>query len=102
MRSFVDAMKRFAFLVLAITLAFLVNPSLEFGFGRGGPQPLYDFKDRGIVSLNITDFKINVLDSDRAWIVEFYSSYCGHCVHFAPTYKEFSEEIYGELIFSDQ
>jgi len=32
-------------------------------------------------------------EANQFWIVEFYASWCGHCVHFAPTIKEFAEEI---------
>lgn len=32
-------------------------------------------------------------EKNQFWIVEFYASWCGHCVHFAPTIKEFAGEI---------
>lgn len=33
--------------------------------------------------------------SQSSWIVEFYSSWCGHCHHFAPTWKEVASRIKG-------
>lgn len=39
----------------------------------------------------------SIYDSPKSWVVEFYSSWCGHCVHFAPIYKEFAEDITGRL-----
>ena len=59
------------------------------GFGGfGKPSPLYSHQDVGITQVNVTTFKSIVPGSSTAWLVEFYSSYCGHCVHFAPTFKE--------------
>lgn len=34
-------------------------------------------------------------NSSTAWFVEFYSSWCGHCQHFAPTMKELGRDIKG-------
>ena len=34
-----------------------------------------------------------IYNQPNAWIFQFYSSMCGHCIHFAPTFKEFAEEI---------
>jgi thioredoxin-like negative regulator of GroEL len=34
----------------------------------------------------LADFKKNVIEDDRAWIVEFYSGMCGSCKEFAPTW----------------
>ena len=35
--------------------------------------------------------------SPTLWIIEFYSSWCGHCQHFAPTWKELATRIKGVL-----
>jgi len=59
-----------------------------------GGSPLYSPDDK-IVILNSTNFQANICGSDRAWMVEFYSSWCGHCIHFAPTYKELAADVYG-------
>ncbi|XP_014205595.1 sulfhydryl oxidase 2-like [Copidosoma floridanum] len=45
--------------------------------------------------LNITNFKTSVHDSGRAWLVQFYNSYCGHCRKFAPFWKALAKSIYG-------
>ena len=34
----------------------------------------------------LAEFKKNVIEDDRAWIVEFYSAMCGSCKEFAPTW----------------
>lgn len=37
-----------------------------------------------------------VTGTDQAWFVNFYSSFCGHCVRFAPVYKAFGRDVEGE------
>ena len=59
----------------------------------GGGSPLYDENDK-IVLLNNTNFQSTICGSSRAWMVEFYSSWCGHCIHFAPTFKSLAEDVY--------
>ena len=62
-----------------------------FGFGEGGP--LYSAKDKHITLLESSNFTQNVLKSDTAWMVKFYSSWCGHCIRFAPIYKDLSKQV---------
>lgn len=31
-------------------------------------------------------------------LVQFYNSWCGHCIRFAPTWNEFAESIDGKLL----
>ena len=58
---------------------------------------LYDGTD-DVIILNDTNFPSNVIGSDRAWIVEFYNTWCGHCVKFAPKWKEFAKDLKGKSI----
>merc|ERR1719300_1050310 len=58
-----------------------------------GGTPLYGPNDK-IVLLNNTNFQSTICGSSTAWLVEFYSSWCGHCIHFAPTFKELAEDVY--------
>jgi thiol-disulfide isomerase/thioredoxin len=37
-----------------------------------------------------------VVGSEKAWLVEFYSSWCGHCISFAPTFRLFAADVYGK------
>ena len=72
----------FASLLFLLTVSV---PYIEpFGFG-GSSGPLYSENDIGITILDVKNFKETVLHSSTAWMVEFYSSWCGHCVRFAPT-----------------
>ena len=61
-------------------------------------QGLYATSDH-VVILDVNNFKNIVHNSDRAWFVEFYNSWCGFCRRFAPTWKTFSKEVYGKYFF---
>lgn len=69
----------------------MLSYTLEVSLGGG---QLYSPSDR-LTLLNVTNFKETIVGSDRAWMVEFYSSWCGHCIHFAPTFKKFAADVYG-------
>lgn len=55
---------------------------------------LYNATDN-IVLLNVTNIKSTILASKSSWIVEFYSSWCGHCQRFAPVWKSFAKDVLG-------
>ena len=48
-----------------------------------------------ITILNFLNFKSTVLGSSTTWLVEFYSSWCGHCINFAPTFKNLAADVKG-------
>ena len=78
---------------IALLLGILPTSSLPFRFGLGDGKPLYDLSDPGLTLLNASDFKTIVHNSPNAWMVEFYSSWCGHCIHFAPTFKHIAKDV---------
>lgn len=53
---------------------------------------LYKSSDHVII-LNNKNFYQELLGTSNGWIVEFYNSWCGHCIGFAPTWKKFSSEV---------
>lgn len=59
-------------------------------------QGLYNSSDHVIV-LNTTTFKSTVHQSNSAWLVEFYNSWCGFCHRYAPLWKKFAEDVLGEI-----
>ncbi|XP_034476312.1 sulfhydryl oxidase 1 [Drosophila innubila] len=54
---------------------------------------LYDDKDK-VFRLTVGNFNDTVLEQNRAVLVEFYNTYCGHCRRFAPTYKELAQQLH--------
>lgn len=61
----------------------------------GAPQALYGPED-DVVVLNAGNLNKTIYGTKNAWLVEFFSSWCGHCIHFAPIYKSFATEVKGE------
>ena len=68
----------------------LFSEAIPFGNQAG----LYNSSDP-IVQLSTLDFKRTILATSNAWLVEFYSSWCGHCIDFAPTFKALAKNVKG-------
>ena len=62
-------------------------------------EGLYNKLVDDVVSLSNDTFKSEVMDAEPAkfWLVEFYNSWCGHCINFAPTYKKIASDFKGEF-----
>lgn len=45
--------------------------------------------------MNVADFKSTIVATSNAWMVEFYSSWCGHCIDFAPAFIELANSVKG-------
>ena len=56
---------------------------------------LYTSSD-DVLSLTVKTFNATVLNKPHAFLVEFYSSWCGHCVRYAPRYKQLASDIKGK------
>lgn len=54
---------------------------------------LYDDRDK-VLKLSVANFNESVLEQNRATLVEFYNTYCGHCKRFAPVYKQVAEQLF--------
>ncbi|XP_007898490.1 sulfhydryl oxidase 2 isoform X2 [Callorhinchus milii] len=53
---------------------------------------LYRGRDR-VVVLEAGSAQRLLRNSTSAWVVEFYSSWCGHCVNYAPTWKALAGDV---------
>ncbi|XP_041756471.1 sulfhydryl oxidase 2 [Coregonus clupeaformis] len=65
-------------------LVFLFNPSLT--------TRLYSEED-SVVILTSATVKQTLLNSSTAWLVQFYSSWCGHCIQYSPTWKALAGDV---------
>ncbi|KAM3725942.1 Sulfhydryl oxidase [Dirofilaria immitis] len=52
-------------------------------------QPGYD----PVMQLDAATFRDTIFMQDRAFVVEFYADWCGHCRAFAPFYLEFASSV---------
>ncbi|CAJ0578938.1 unnamed protein product, partial [Mesorhabditis spiculigera] len=62
------------------------------GSGLCLADSLYDASDP-IVELNVNNFDQEVYGQKKAFFVEFYSSWCGACIAYAPTFKKFARLV---------
>ena len=60
-------------------------------------EGLYNSEDF-VTILDDDSFSHTVYGSSNAWMVEFYNSWCGHCVRFAPTWKTIAEDVKGTTV----
>lgn len=60
---------------------------------------LYSVHDDIILLDNSTIHNV-IYDSPVAWIVEFYSTWCGHCQAFAPTWKKVAQVVRGKSLYN--
>lgn len=71
----------------SIIFVFLFNPSLT--------TRLYSEEDP-VVILTSATVKQTLVNSSTAWLVQFYSSWCGHCIQYSPTWKALAGDVKGE------
>lgn len=43
-----------------------------------------------VLELDFNNFDTSVYNQPRAFFVEFYSSWCGHCINYKPKWVEFA------------
>uniref|UniRef100_A0A1A8K4A2 Sulfhydryl oxidase n=1 Tax=Nothobranchius kuhntae TaxID=321403 RepID=A0A1A8K4A2_NOTKU len=59
---------------------------------QGGPARLYSEEDP-LVILSGSSLKPTVTNSSTAWLVQFYSSWCGHCIQYSSTWKALAQDV---------
>ncbi|XP_032904793.1 sulfhydryl oxidase 2-like isoform X4 [Amblyraja radiata] len=77
-----------ALLALTVATLTLLGQLLRHGHAAS----LYGGED-AVVILEAQAVKALLANSPSAWVVEFYSSWCGHCVSFAPTWRTLARDV---------
>nr|BAE37202.1 unnamed protein product [Mus musculus] len=77
-----------------LLLLLLLSPLLFSGPGAYAARlsVLYSSSDP-LTLLDADSVRPTVLGSSSAWAVEFFASWCGHCIAFAPTWKELANDV---------
>ncbi|GFR79268.1 sulfhydryl oxidase [Elysia marginata] len=80
------------FVTSLLFLAFICCLSISV---EGLKDGLYSSDTDFVTTLDADTFEAQVINSRPSliWIVEFYNSWCGHCIHFAPTWKKLAEDM---------
>ncbi|CAD5233476.1 unnamed protein product [Bursaphelenchus xylophilus] len=85
--------------ILHLLLATAIAAEIaDFGTKPKGENPtLYDYEHDPIVQLDETTFNDTIYGSNQtertAFMVEFYSDWCGHCRAYAPLYKSLANDV---------
>ncbi|XP_078138648.1 sulfhydryl oxidase 2-like, partial [Centroberyx gerrardi] len=58
----------------------------------GAAARLYTEEDPLLI-LNSSSLKPTVSNSSSAWLVQFYSSWCGHCIQYSSTWKALAQDV---------
>ncbi|XP_066593940.1 dnaJ homolog subfamily C member 10-like [Prorops nasuta] len=57
---------------------------------------IYD-DDPEIITLSIHEYFDNVANSEKMWLINFYSPMCSHCHHLAPIWRKVAKELEGVI-----
>ncbi|XP_020039122.2 sulfhydryl oxidase 2 [Castor canadensis] len=63
------------------------------GPGAGGAARLYHAGEDAVWMLDSGSVRGATANSSAAWLVQFYSSWCGHCIGYAPTWRALAEDV---------
>lgn len=73
-------------------LLYLKLAILTAAFRCGQATRLYTEEDP-VVILSSDNLKQTLLNSSTAWLLQFYSSWCGHCIQYSPTWKALAGDV---------
>ena len=71
------------------TVLTLVFISLRLSQISADEKSLYAPGDN-VLELDVSNFDSSVYHQQRSFFVEFYSSWCGHCINYKPKWVEFA------------
>ena len=53
--------------------------------------------DGAVINLEGNATDLQIINSDKSWLVQFYFTWCGYCITFAPKYQNAAESLKGRL-----
>ncbi|KAF5912940.1 hypothetical protein HPG69_010706 [Diceros bicornis minor] len=71
----------------------LVLLAAAAGPGAGGAARLYRAGEDAVWVLDSGSVRGATANSSAAWLVQFYSSWCGHCIGYAPTWRALAGDV---------
>uniref|UniRef100_A0A8B9YXQ7 Sulfhydryl oxidase n=1 Tax=Bos mutus grunniens TaxID=30521 RepID=A0A8B9YXQ7_BOSMU len=71
----------------------LVLLAAAAGPGAGGAARLYRAGEDAVWVLDSGSVRGATANSSAAWLVQFYSSWCGHCIGYAPTWRALAADV---------
>lgn len=83
---------------MAVAFCVKLGVLLALLFGLAQSARLYTEEDP-VVILSSDSLKQTVLNSSSAWLLQFYSSWCGHCIQYSPTWKALAGDVKGRCAF---
>ena len=83
---------------ILVALAAVLSVSVAPPTPPGPSCALYDDSPVGVVCFHGDDLTSAIAMGQTGWLVEFYSSWCGHCQNFAPTWKELARGVAGSCV----
>lgn len=57
-------------------------------------------RNRGVIALTAKNFDSSLKDG-KAWLIEFYAPWCGHCTRFASTYEQVAHQLHNKQLSPD-
>jgi len=79
--------------LVILLLMFLSGNIIQSMSNHKKAVSLYNANDT-ILQLDYSNINATLFGKDTAFFVEFYSSWCGHCIHFAPQWRKLAAETY--------
>lgn len=77
-------------------LLFLLAVVVAVGPREGGGARLYREGSDAVWLLDSGSVRSATGNSSAAWLVQFHSSWCGHCIGYAPTWRALAADVRGE------